>query len=708
MTQRVAVMSIVLGMLPGLGVPAFAAAQATHTPGSRSPQADTRLGEVIVTAQKREEHLQRVPISVALLHGDEIDRFSLVSITEALNTVAGVAASVGYQGGTTLVTVRGVGASGPLLSGSSPIAYYLDSSPFGLVTSAIAPDAGAYDLKRIEVLRGPQGTLYGANAQNGVIRVLTEDASTDELGLKARVTLSGTEGGGDNYRADAAVNVPLIEGKLGARAVVGYSDFSGWVDGPVGNDINSARLRTYRLKLNAEPDDALSIVLSAWKSSDDHGAPSASDDRGQVSATIPQPIAADFETYGLQVSRELSRFSVSSSTSYLDYSNRSTWDLSAVGLSGLALDTDLDSRVVAQEFLLNSRAGGAWRWTAGLSYRDADDRLLQTSVILPAPLDYSFASRSFAVFAEAGRRFADDRFEWALGLRYFHDHVVNEENVQGQGQVDVPLYRDTATFESTTPRVVLTWFAREHLTMYGSYGEGFRSGFPQNAAVIQAAPGFPPLEPDELRNFEVGAKGSLTQRVSFDAAVYYLKWKDVQQSLSVLFNGVPVVANVNGESASGAGIDLGVSVRPAEDWDFSLQVGWNDLTLDGAVDVPAGRLFDAGDRLNYSPEWTGSAAAGYRFRLGSGGFNGSARVSASYSSGQDFRGNTTGTAVIHGDALLIARAQLVLDAPGGWSAVLFADNIADESGATPTVNLLPEWQLRVRPRTLGVQLDFHF
>ena len=131
------------------------------------------------------------------------------------------------------------------------------------------------------------------------------------------------------------------------------------------------------------------------------------------------------------------------------------------------------------------------------------------------------------------------------------------------------------------------------------------------------------------------------------------------------------------------------------------------VSLDGAVDVPAGRLFAAGDRLNYSPEWTGSAAAGYRFRLGDGGFNGMARVSASYSSAQDFRGNTTGTAVIHGDALLIARAQLVLDAPGGWSIALFADNLTNEDGATPTVNLLPEWQLRVRPRTLGVQLDCH-
>lgn len=700
--------SIFLGTLLVAGAPALAAAQTAQTRVPAGPSPAAQLGEVMVTAQKREERLHEVPISIALLRGDDIDGSSLMSLTEALNTVPGVAASVGYQGGTTLTTVRGVGASSPLFGGSSPIAYYLDSAPFGFVTSAIAPDAGAYDLDRIEVLRGPQGTLYGANAQNGVVRVLTRDADLSDFELKSRVTLSGTETGGANYRADAAVNVPIIEGKFGARAVVGYSELSGWVDGPVGNDINDARLRTYRLKLNAQPTDSLAIGLSAWNSRNDHGAPSASDDRSQVSATIPQPISAEFAAYGLDISGELPQFTVSSSTSYLDYSNRSTWDLSAAGLPSLALHTDLDSRVLTEEVVLHSLAGSEWRWIAGIAYRDADDRLLQTSVILPAPLDYSFASRSVAAFAEAGRRFAGGRLEWALGIRHFHDHVVNEENVQGQGQTGVPLYRATASFDSTTPRAVLTWFAREDLTIYGSYGEGFRSGFPQNAAVVQAAPGFPPLEPDELRNFELGARGDLTRRVSFDAAVYYLKWTDVQQSLSVPFNGVPVVANVNGESASGLGVDLGLSLRPTEDWDLSLQVSWNDLTLDDAVDVPAGQLFAAGDRLNYSPEWTGSAAAEYRFRLGSGGYHGSARASVNYSSAQDFRGNTTGTAVVSGDALLLARAHLTLDTPGGWSAGLFADNITNESGATPTVNLLPEWQLRVRPRTFGVQLDFHF
>jgi len=664
------------------------------------------LEEIVVTAQKREQRLLDVPISISVLDGSDVDHSILQGLTETLNTVPGVAASVGYEGGTTLVTIRGVGASAPLLSGSSPIAYYLDSAPFGFVTSAVAPDAAVYDLERIEVLRGPQGTLYGANAQNGVVRILTRDASLSALELSSRVTGSSTHGGGDNFRGDAALNVPLIKDRLGARAVIGYSSLSGWVDGPVGQDVNDAQLRTYRLKLNAQPSDAFSIGVSAWSSRTDYGAPSASDDDEQISATISQPISADFDVYGLGVEWQGSRFSLSSKTSYLDYANRSTWDLTAVGLPSIPFFTNLDSQVFAEELVLTSRPEDAWRWTAGLAYRDASDGLLQTSIILPAPNDYSYGSESFAAFADVGRSFADDRFEWAAGLRYFHDHVLNKENVQSQA--GVPLYHATDSFSSTTPRIVLSWFPNEELTVYGSYGEGFRSGFAQNAAVVQAVPGFPPVQPDKLRNFEIGTRGQLSDRMSFDAALYYTRWDDVQQALSVLINGIPFVANVNGESASGPGVDLGVTLRPADDWDLALMMSWNDLTLDHAVDVPAGQLFAAGDRLNYSPEWSGSASTDYRLRLGSRGYSALFAVSATYSSEQDFRGANTGTTVIHGDPLLIARAQLSLDAPGGWRASLFVDNFTNERGATPTVNLVPEWQLRVRPRTAGVQLEFHF
>src|SRR5690606_2693475 len=123
------------------------------------------LEEIVVTAQKREEKLQEGPISISVMSGVELDRSTAQGVTEALTQVPGVAVNVTNQGGGTQMIIRGVTAGGALAAGSSPVSYYVDMVPFGFVRNAIAPDPNAYDLERVEVLRGPQGTLYGASAQ---------------------------------------------------------------------------------------------------------------------------------------------------------------------------------------------------------------------------------------------------------------------------------------------------------------------------------------------------------------------------------------------------------------------------------------------------------------------------------------------------------------------------------------------------------------
>src|ERR1700761_1185446 len=200
--------TLLLSSVPALTLAATGADAAAEAPA---------IDEIVVTAQKREQRIQDVPISLSVMGGAELDKSSIQSVSDALGLVPGVAVNVTGQGGETRLTVRGVTASGPLFAGPSPIGYYLDSVPFGLVRSAVEPDANTYDLNRIEVLRGPQGTLYGASALNGVVRVLTNDANLDRFELNARVIDSYTQNGGNNPRGDLAVNVPLIEGKLAVR-----------------------------------------------------------------------------------------------------------------------------------------------------------------------------------------------------------------------------------------------------------------------------------------------------------------------------------------------------------------------------------------------------------------------------------------------------------------------------------------------------------
>ncbi|HET9444808.1 MAG TPA: TonB-dependent receptor, partial [Steroidobacteraceae bacterium] len=276
--------------------------------------------------------------------------------------------------------------------------------------------------------------------------------------------------------------------------------------------------------------------------------------------------------------------------------------------------------------------------------------------------------------------------------------------------LEAPQLRDESTFDATTPRLVLSWRPSDETTLYTSYAEGFRSGFAQNLQTQGALPGTPPVEPDTLKNYEVGIKGNVADgRVGYEAAVYFIDWQDVQQPLSIIVNGLPVASSVNGESASGVGVDLASTFRPTDQLALGLSFSWNDLTFD--TDVVSGGfvLFAEGDRLNYSPEYTLGASADYRFPLGGGGFEATVSLSANYTSEQDLR--TLLGAPFHtvGDEMLLARASFTVASAEHWNASLFADNIANEDG-TPIRSpaAVPDFSVRVRPRTIGLQLEYRF
>jgi iron complex outermembrane recepter protein len=663
------------------------------------------LETVFVTAQKREQNLQEVPISITVMSGAELDKSSFAGVTEALNRVPGVATTVGNQGGGTQLTVRGVGANGPLFAGSSPIAYYLDSAPFGLVRTSVAPDANAYDLKRVEVLRGPQGTLYGASAQNGVVQVLTNDPNLSEFELKARTTVSTTERGGENYRGDVALNVPIVEGKLGARAVVGYQDFSGWIDRANQRDANDSEVRNLRLKVEGRPTDALTVGFSAWMSRADAGAPSASDDNGFAIGTLPQFIETDYDIYGLKIDYDAGSFSISSRTSYLEYENAGDLDLTPTNFPVVLL-TAFDANMFSQEILLNSTIDSPWRWTAGLYYRDAEDSTFQTIAAIPVTLAWTDTSEAAAAFGEVSRRFANDKLEWTLGLRYFRDEVVSRQDPAGAAP-GATLYNEKDSFHSTTPRAVLTWFPSKSLTVYGSYSEGFRSGAPQTYFV--AVPGFPPVKPDKLHNYEVGAKADLFEKLlTVDMALYYIDWQDVQQQLAVPYQNVDVTALTNGESASGIGADLGLTLRPANGVSLGVSASWNDLAVDSPIYIGSSNvvLFDKGSRLNYSPELTVGAFADCSFPVGSGGYEAQLSLSGYYTSDQTFHGFGGNTAFENpGDSVTMTRVSISLLSPKHWTAALFVDNANDEDAGMPAVS---GYSPRLRPRTIGLQVDYQF
>jgi iron complex outermembrane recepter protein len=711
----------VIPQVLGIGVLATSSVNAAQQELRAGDSGNKNIETVTVTATKREERIEDVPISISVLGGEDLDRSSVQGVTEALRSVPGVGINVAHQGGGTQVVIRGVTAGGTIANGSSPVSYYLDSVPFGLVRQAVAPDANVFDLERVEVLRGPQGTLYGASAQNGVVRILTRDADTDEFEIKGRTSGSSTQNGGESYRGDLAVNVPVIEGKLGMRAVGSYQDVGGWIDRRNKDDVNSAEIRNMRLKVAAQPTERLSLDMSGWISRADYDGTSLAGDDGQQAARFDEPMSTDFDAYALRVGYESESVSVVSATSYLDYAMASLLDLSFLVASGTNLArTDFDARIFAQEVVVNSTADGPWRWTLGGMYRDAKDDQFQrttTNGVAGVPLNQVYESQSYAVFGSVTRLLADGRFEITGGLRYFEDNVVGTELSRLGGARPLGEYSDD-TFTAVSPRVVFGWHPVEYSTIYVSYAEGFRSGFSQSGAAIGAAPQFPPLDADTLRNYELGAKGNFGGgRFEFDTAVYFIDWQDVQQSLLVpnpaAGPGANITALVNGESASGLGADFGFRTRLVRGLEFGANASWNDLTMDSDV-IAAGNvaLFSRGDRLNLSSELTAGAFAQYEFPFGGSAFQGRLLASTTYVSEMEWRTITGGARrLATGDPISITSASFAIEAPSRWTVTLFGDNLANEQGSPsrlPFSAAVTTWNTHVRPRTVGLQFEYTF
>jgi iron complex outermembrane receptor protein len=689
--------------------PALAATAAAADAASEAPVLD----EIVVTAQKREQRIQDVPISLSVMGGAELDKSSIQSVSDALSLVPGVAVNVTGQGGETRLTIRGVTAAGSLFAGPSPIGYYLDSVPFGLVRSAVQPDANSYDLNRIEVLRGPQGTLYGASALNGVVRVLTNDADLNEFDFKARASVSSTDSGGGNWREDAAVNLPIIDGKLAARLVVGQEHDSGWINSPIGNNINDGDLKNIRLKINAQPIDDLSIKLGATHEEANYGAPPEGTNDFTAS-TKDQPITSRFSAYDAKVDYQLPWFSVSSASSFFTFDNNGSLDV-APGVATPPLTTNQTSRVFSEELNLNSKLDGPWRWSAGAFYRDAKDSTYQTlGNLIPAPVSQADTSRSTAIFGELGRRFLDNQFELAVGARYFHDDVGLDQLVLFGEPPGTPLLRTDATFHALTPRVVLSWFPSHDYTMYASYSQGFRSGFPQSELVQLVAPDFIPVKPDKLTNYEIGGKGNLfDNKVTFDLALYYMKWKDIQQTLGIPVPGSTafIVASVNGQSASGVGVDFAVTYRPIQGLQLGLNFSWNGLSEDSTVLSSGQLLFPNGSRIDDSPAYTAGALASYDFPFGSTGWSGEVAATARYTSLQTTTSVSSGSGlppvVVESNSITTARTSFTFIAPSHWRVMLYSDNVGNNRGV-PLASQTPFASISQQPRTTGVQLDYHY
>jgi outer membrane receptor protein involved in Fe transport len=602
---------------------------------------DSASAEIIVTAQKREERLIDTPQSVTALGSDQLARLAATQFTDFANTVPGLQFTT--QGaGTSQISLRGVTTGADV---APTVGIYVDDVPYGS-SSAFANgvrralDVGLFDIDRIEVLRGPQGTLYGASSMGGVLKYVMRTPSLTEFGGTARLGVSDTRYGGTSYDGSATINAPISTDKAAVRASGYYSRDGGFNDNVVTGQDDVGRGKVYggRLELYANPVENLTVRLTGfgqdirrngtgYASYTLAGAPVA----GELDQAHPlaEPFRNDFRLVSGTLDYDFGGASLTSITSYQTNKSYQTTDGSAVyapllnilfgvPATAAAIDELAQTKKFTQEVRLTSQGGKPIEWLLGGFYTREKSQLNQFGRVFgaglaPLPVNIVDANlrstyREYAAFGNVTWHLTD-KFDVTGGLRYARNNQSFEQNATGLLVGSGP--RRTSKEGVTTYLANARYRFSEHATAYVRFATGYRPGGP-NFLVIDPATGQrgapDSYASDSLDSYEVGFKAETPDRTfGIDLSAFYIDWKDIQ----LLTQVAGVTTYLNAGDAHIKGGELTLTARPSQRWLFTGALAYNHAeTADANVGLGARK----GERLPNTPRWTFAVNADYEVK----------------------------------------------------------------------------------------------
>ena len=700
------------------------------------------LEEIIVTALKRgDRDLVGVAAGIASINGNDIESLGADSLNDFLQTAPGASIDSSISAGTTSIQVRGVNAT----FGAASVGFYQDDLPISFLNINFLPDPSPYDLKSVEVLKGPQGALYGAGAAGGVVLVRTNDPVLNEFSGKFDIQGSSTHGGGGNSSTSAAVNIPLVEDVAALRTSITYQDKSGWTDDTFDSsldDLNSEDKLNGRVKLLVTPSEELSITaLGAWSRIENDFGGNTADGSGEFPISLfgYRPNAeTEYNQYGLVLTYDFGSFVATNSLGYIDLSI----DQTTVYLAPVPLLADIET--VANEFRLNSTTDGPFSWVAGVYYRETKQDLFNDprALGIVATVEDSAESEQYSVFGEGAYRLLDDRLELTLGISRFNDDTENESDLSVllRAPGAPPMVKDTDT-QRTSLQASIAYHPTGNSTLYARYAEGFRAGiidFGLSTFLAQmVVPSITGLvDPEDITAYELGAKGEFFDgKLYAEVALFYNEIDDIQQSAAVFAPGSPLPANtvINAGEAETLGIEWLLLAHPTERLSITFSGAYTEAEIaeDFFAPVPPPipnqpvvapvLLFAEGTRLNLVPELTVNGSLSYAMPLGSTGYQATGSVNVQYSSDRAL--TLLASPSLEGDDIVRTNLRLEVQSDDWWSVYLFANNVFDEDGAiSPDRSsavfagnaVIPPTPLdgiaatRLRPRTFGLGLRATF
>jgi len=593
-------------------------------PSGRDERDSVPLEEVVVTAQKREERLIDVPQAVSVISADALSKLGATQFIDFATSVPGVnftTAGAGF----TQISMRGVTTGSDI---GPTTAIYIDDVPYGAggnftLGGQLALDPALFDLDRIEVLHGPQGTLYGASAMGGLIKYVTKQPSATAASGDAEAGLSGTaDGGGINYIAAAGVNLPIKAGEAALRASGYESHEGGYIDNIELNQHDVNRSNTYggRADLLLTPTDALSLRLVGFAQniSRDGEATADYDFNGvpitgplEQSRPAPEPFTQRFRLVSGTINWNFGPASLTSISSYQTVNTDWTW-----AFSGLSVPAVSQTDKVAQEVRLESRGKQTLEWIIGAFYTHEKSSLGELGYLTPqTPVQFFtyLAPSTYQEYAGFGDLIwhLTDKFDVTGGLRSSHDREVATQNGTGA----ISSQPRTASEEN-----VVTYLAdaRYHLNrdsiVYVRYATGYRPGGPNYSTIntITLQPITPaPFKSDRLQSYEAGYKVQTRNgRFALDVDAYQINWGDIQVSTNV--NGESGIANAPG-GATIKGAELAITARPVNGLTLSYAGAYTDAYINRA-DASLGAR--AGERLPITPRLTSALSGDYTLTTG--------------------------------------------------------------------------------------------
>ena len=691
---------------------------------------------VIVTANKREQDLRDVAGSVSAYTGEQLEAIGAQSLSDYVTRLPGVVFN-DYQPGVSEVVIRGVAATTYHEQGQTVVGYYVNEIPLSEPGWPIViPDVDTFDLERVEILRGPQGTLFGSASLGGLVNYIAKPAETDDFDAALQTSVGSTSHSDDmNYAVKGMVNVPLIEDKLAVR-VVGLERLdAGYVDNIRLNNSDSNELTTRGGRVSAVFTPSETTKLS-WLTMYQE---TKLDDQTYVTIPtltrdtyVPEPHETEMLINSLRLDQELGFGNLTvlgavadkESTLVFDYTGNYGETYEAGGPVFGVGEAESKSRNI--EVRLSSAGEGFVQWVVGAMYleseKDSIDRMRQVGIeaflnaegepgSLLAPGDdfdrYLVArdDEERALFGEVTFNFSE---AWALtaGGRLFEAESDNGiVRLPGLAIPDGASFNQSTSEDGFTPKVSLSWRRDADLMMYATYSEGFRVGGanPNPPGTVTDARTY---DSDAVKNYEIGVRSTLAGgALLLDAAAFHIKWDDIQVRL---FGPAPTYYSyvTNAGGAENDGVEFTGTVRVGSGFEFQTSVTYIDAQVSSFVPdtfAPGGGYAE-GTTLPGSSEWTISNSVSLSFR--DVRFSPHVLLMHRYLSEAPV---AFGSAFEKGDYHIVdLRAGLTFTEAVDVS--LFANNLLDEYGTlnAPFANAAFPLGSVTRPRTVGVTMNWAF